>query len=180
LLSPFTSTDWNIPKHLAHFDWSTDASGHETVKVYPFDTTGDKSESWPASKPWFQATIQQTLLGRLLPLPFSTNLYSYLGVDATLVQPPLPQGNDSLGALTAGTPTWKATVPGQRSNKGRFVTFDLAQGEGDAVGTNAKGQRVNAVGDEVFDNFWPGLLRWTSGSKMEDATITFSDPVVYG
>lgn len=143
------------------------------MKVYPYDTTGDPQESFPASKPWFQTTFS---LGDLLGgLPFSTDVYKWVGINATLAQPPLPSAPPkvSYGGLP-GTDHWAATVPGQSSNNTSLGLFDLYQpDEGDAAG-NVNG--TNAVGDEYFENFWPGMLRYNIGIKMEDATITFGEP----
>lgn len=130
-------TNWNIPKHLARFDWIYGADGSASVKIYPYDTAGDASESRPSEKPFFQMTFAPLLpqnflnntLGTLLPgflpnglnlnptVPFTTDLYALLGIDATLVQPPVPQGNDSFGALGVGGPNWKSVVPGQFTGK---------------------------------------------------------------
>ncbi|KAK1982020.1 hypothetical protein LZ30DRAFT_591432 [Colletotrichum cereale] len=164
-------TNWNIPKHLARFDWTENESGETAVKVYPHDTTGDPSESKPAEKPWFQAKFKP-----LLPsvLPFSTDLYKLLGVNATLAQPPLPHGKTDLDEL-AGTNYWAATVPGQVTNHASLGVFDMNQEGGDveeSLGTNA-------VGDEYFPNFWPGLVRFLPGTKLEDTTITFSAPEIW-
>lgn len=161
--------NWNIPKHLAKFDWTYHPDGGVTVKVYPYDTTGDVTESTPAELPFFQTTFR-SLLGQL---PFTTELYDFLGINSTLAQPPLPQGQGIHGEL-AGTKDWKVTVPAQKSTKTTLGTFDMDQGEGDAVKDGK-----NAVGDEFYPNFWPGMLRFTLGMKMEEATITFSEPEIF-
>lgn len=160
---------WNIPKHLAKFDWTDNKDGSVTVKVYPYDTTGDETEATPAELPFFQTTFR-SLLGQI---PFTTELYDFLGVNSTLAQPPLPEGKGVHGEL-AGTKEWKATIPAQKSSKTTLGTFDMDQGEGDAVKDGK-----NAVGDEFYPNFWPNMLRYTLGMKMEDATITFSDPEIF-
>ncbi|GJC92510.1 hypothetical protein ColKHC_01336 [Colletotrichum higginsianum] len=165
------SGDWNIPKHLARFDWTESDLGKTTVKIYPYDTTGDPSESAPAEKPWFQTTFKPDLLGGL---PFSTDLYKILGLNATLAQPPLPHANSSHGEL-AGTDQWMATVPGQFTDNASLGLFDLDQGDGDVE----DGRDTNAVGDEYFPNFWPGLLRFTPGLVLANATITFSEPEIW-
>lgn len=164
--------DWNIPKHLARFDWSENSLGELTVKVYPHDTTDDPTEAKPAEKPWFQATWKLDLLGGL---PFSTDLYKILGVNTTLAQPPLPQKESHYGELP-GTNHWAATIPGQASKRASLGFLDLRQGDGDVV----EGQDTNIVGDEYYPNFWPGLLPLHPALKLENATITFSDPEIWG
>jgi hypothetical protein len=165
-------TDWNIPKHLARFDWTEKSNGETSVKIYPYDTTGDPTESAPAQKPWFQATFKPNLLSGL---PFTTDLYDILGVNTTLAQPPLPHADTKYHEIV-GTNHWAATVPGQRTNNAGIGFFDLDQGDGDVV----EGKTTNAVGDEHYPNFWPGLLRFHPAMKLKDATITFSDPEIWG
>lgn len=184
--------DWNLPKHVARFEWTSNLDGSEHVKVYPHDTTGDATESEPAVKPWFQASfsplLPENLLGNVLgalPLnlpdglrdgldlnpriPFSTDLYKLVGINATEVQPPIPARDDKYGVLASGGSLWKSSIPGQFSTQTSFGTFDLDQsgGDGEEEGTNA-------VGDEFYPNFWPGLLRTTVGLRQLDTTITFS------
>lgn len=162
-----STTDWNTPKHLARFDW-TESDCKTTVKVYPHDTTGDLHESFPASKPWFQTTFSLDLLR---DIPFTTDVYEWVGINATLAQPPMPYGPDaSLGELV-GTDFWAATVPGQVSDNASVGLFDLYQPDGGDAAGNSNG--TNAVGDEYFENFWPGMPRWTVGLKMDNATISF-------
>ncbi|ORY64302.1 uncharacterized protein BCR38DRAFT_369865 [Pseudomassariella vexata] len=162
--------NWNIPKHLAKFDW-TEKDGKTTVKVYPYDTTGNSEEAYPAELPFFQTTWKAQLLDNI---PFSTELYKWIGINATLAQPPLPAGNGSYGELP-GTNHWAATVPGQATDHATLGVFDMDQGAGDAVADD-----VNAVGDEYYENFWPGLLRFNLGIKLDNATITFSAPEIWG
>lgn len=166
-----TQPDWNIPKHLARFDWDEQENGDTTVKVYPYDTTGDETESKPATKPWFQATFKPDLP---IGLPFSAGLFDLFGANTTLAQPPLPH-KDSHYKELAGTDRWAATVPGQETLFAQLGVVDLYQGDGDRV----DGKDVNAVGDEVFPNFWPGLLPVHPAMKLTDATITFSDPEIW-
>ncbi|KAK8018927.1 hypothetical protein PG991_008117 [Apiospora marii] len=164
--------NWNIPKHLAKFDWTEDADGSTTVKVYPFDTTGDAREPGPAPKPFFQTTFSPLLGG----LPFSTDLYRWIGINATLAQPPLPGNPNAPHGELAGTDQWRAVVPGQASDRSSLGFFDLDQGAGDAVGQTGK----NAVGDEHFPNFWPGMPRVNLGLRMENAKISFGEPEIWG
>lgn len=72
--------NWNIPKHLARFVFSSPSSSNPqslTISVYPPDSTG--------SMPFFSATLTPF---RWIPaIPFSTR---YLPISTTLAQPPLP------------------------------------------------------------------------------------------
>ncbi|KAK8155744.1 hypothetical protein IWX90DRAFT_468000 [Phyllosticta citrichinensis] len=160
--------NWDIPKHLARFDWTDNADGSTTVKVFPYDTDGDEGEFKPAVKPWFQTTFAPTLVNNV---PFSTDLFGWLGVDTTLVQPPLPasHGNGSYGELP-GTDYWAKTVPDQSTDDATLGIFNMDQGDGDVVVNG-----TNAVGDEYYPNFWPNLPRLNLGLRMDNATITFSE-----
>lgn len=200
----FFQTDWNIPKHLARFDWTYEADGSTTVKVYPFDTTipNSEAEAFASEKPFFQMTFAPLLPENLLnntlssvtsllssggsssstngilpsllttltsnglnlnpSIPFTTDLYSLLGIDATLKQPPVPYGNDAFSALGFGGPTWKSVVPGQFTTQANLGTVDLDQSGTDGEGSPGE---VNAVGDEWYENFWPGLPRVNVGIR---------------
>ncbi|KAK8878755.1 Ras-related protein Rab-6A [Apiospora arundinis] len=168
--------NWNIPKHLAKFDWTESADGSTTVKVYPFDTVGGgpdaAREPGPAALPFFQTTFTPALGG----LPFSTDLYQWIGINATLAQPPLPGHADSAHGELAGTDRWRAVVPGQASARSSLGLFDMDQGRGDQVGDTGR----NAVGDEFFPNFWPNTPRLTLGLRMDNAKISFGEPEIWG
>ncbi|KAF3351313.1 hypothetical protein VD0002_g6464 [Verticillium dahliae] len=153
--------NWNIPKHLAAFDWQDHQDGSTTIKVYPHDTEPvSAAEASPSKTPFFQTTFRPTPF--VPSFPISMSLFKHLGVDATLVQPPLPQGQGSHGELP-GTDRWCAVAPDQSSRRSSIGWFDLRQ-------TDDQG---NVVGEH--ENFWPGFWRWHLGVKMEDAEIGFGE-----
>jgi hypothetical protein len=166
MLNSVPTTDWNIPKHLARFDWTSNDDGSTSVAIYPFDTTGDPEESYAASKPFFRATLSETLIG-VPPVDFGALIPD--GVPVTLGQPPLPAGNSSYGELV-GTDVWGETVLSLDKTTPGAVLADLDQGDGDVVA----GGDTNAVGDEFFQNFWPNLGRYNAAVKLGDFTIVFS------
>lgn len=95
--------------------------------------------------------------------PSSTRLLQWLGIDPTLVLPPVPQGEGSLGELP-GTDQWCKIVPVESSSSTTVGWFDLQQG------------KQNDGGDQQqHENFWPGLRRWNLGVRMDDAVIEFPD-----
>ncbi|KAG8414781.1 hypothetical protein J3459_009686 [Metarhizium acridum] len=154
--------NWNTPKHLARFDWSFGPNDSVTVKVYPHDTHGDASEARPSAVPFFQASYAPI---RFVPaFPFATSWVNYLGLDTTLVMPPLPRGAGSRGELP-GTDAWCSLAPDQYSRRTRLGWFDIAQR--DRAG-NPRGEHRN---------FWPGLRRWQLGLKMENADLRFDLPI---
>lgn len=159
--------NWNIPKHLAEFDWTDNDDGSTTVKLYPYDTTGDESESYPADKPFFQATIYPDV-DPGVSVNFSSPLIPE-GVPVRLTQAPLPAGNGSYGELP-GTDAWGNTVLALQDTTPGVAMVDMDQGAGDVV----DGENVNAVGDEYYPYFWPTLGQWNAAVKLEDFTIIFN------
>lgn len=86
----------------------------------------------------------------------------------------MPFGNSTYDELP-GTDNWAATEPNQVTKDASIGIIDLDQGDGDVE----KGHDTNAVGDEYFPNFWPGIPRLNIGTKLANATITFSAPKVW-
>ncbi|KAH7038289.1 uncharacterized protein B0I36DRAFT_346284 [Microdochium trichocladiopsis] len=166
-------SNWNIPKHLARFDWTSHPGGGESVKIYPYDTSGSLSsaiaqETGPSAKPFFSMTFAPTIP---VQIPFTTDVFGWLGMEATtLGHPPIPEGNGVYDELP-GTDFWAHTVFGLKGSKASLGLMDLRQAETDEVVSGR-----NAVGDEVFPNFWPGMPRWNVALKLTDAMISFSDP----
>jgi len=153
--------NWNIPKHLAAFDWKTNADGSTSVKVFPHDTSGDVKEASASATPLFQATFKP--IPYVPSFPLSLGIFKYMGVDPTLVQPPLPEGDGSQGELP-GTDRWCSISPGQSCRRASLGWFDIRQAD----------EKGNLVGEH--ENFWPGLGRWQIGLKMENSDVTFAEP----
>jgi len=172
--------NWNIPKHLARFDWTTGPNGSESVKIYPHDTTKPLDESGGASElPFFQATFIQPILLDLVQVPLSTAILNNLGgigLDPlTLASPPLPYGGGKYDELQ-GTTQWANTHFGVNGAWASVGTMDLYQGpKGDQVGDTG----VNGVGDEYYPNFWPNMPRFNIALKLRNAVVGFSAPELY-
>lgn len=158
------AADWNIPKHLARFEYNDLPDGSTKVKVYPHDTSDDVAETCASESPFFQATIQPLKWAPSFPL--SLNLLQYIGIDASLVQPPLPTGDGSQKELP-GTEHWSKVVPGQKTKRACVAWVDMCQ------------KHENEIPRVGYENFWPGLGRWQLGLKMEDADIEFGEPVYW-
>lgn len=145
---------------MARFQFDDLADGATRVRVYPHDTTGDTSESRPSDVPLFQATFKPM---RWVPsFPFSLSWLQYLGIDASLVHPPLPEGKGSQGELP-GTDRWCKVVPGESTKHASLAWADLSQ-------KDEQGKFATSV---AHDNFWPDLGRWQLAVKMEDSDIDF-------
>jgi hypothetical protein len=157
--------DWNIPKHLASFDWHHAADGTTTVKVFPHDISGSSAEAAASPTPFFQGSFKP--IPYVPSFPISTNLLKYVGLDATLAQPPLPEGPQASQGELPGTDRWCAIVPGQSTRRATVGWFDVQQENG-----GQDGSRDEKTGHA---NFWPGLGRWHIGVRMENSDIDFPE-----
>ncbi|KAK3393336.1 hypothetical protein B0H63DRAFT_457988 [Podospora didyma] len=153
---------WNIPKHLARFEWTTDpADGSQHVKVFPHDThvPYDATESTPNSKtPFFQCTIRQPV--RFIPsFPFSTRALAKLGINMAVAHPPLPEGKGTRYGELPGTMEW-SFLPEivQYSSRTSLVWIDVSQ----------KDEETGAEPEDGFENFWPGMRRWNLALELKD------------
>lgn len=154
------SPDWNIPKHLARFEFKDSADGATQIKIFPHDTGNDPTETTASATPFFQAKVQPL---RWVPsFTASAGWLKYAGLDISLVQPPLPEGKGSQNELP-GTDQWCKVVPGQASKNTCLAWMDMSQR--DQMG----------VLHAQNENFWPDMGRWQLGVRMEDAEIDFSE-----
>ena len=176
---PPPSLAWNIPKHLARFEFTSPTPGSTKVRVFPHDTTGDVLEASASSKAFFTATYSP--VSYLPYFPFSTSVGKYMGIDFNLVQPPLPAGKGSLGELP-GTGKWCKLLPIEYTKKACVGWFDLRQQEKGAdvkVADGESEQEEVAGAYSPFENWWPGIRRWNMGLKMEEATIEFGGEIYW-
>ncbi|MCJ1385718.1 hypothetical protein MMC17_008841 [Xylographa soralifera] len=172
--------NWNIPKHLARFSFTSLSPGTVKIEVFPNDTTGNSTESTASVRPFFTGIYSP--VSYIPRFPFSTRIAGYLGIDFNLVQPPLPEGNAKDGELP-GTTQWCKILPLQYSNKTSMTWVDLKQTVKSAKETPAKPQQGDTADTtehsngvySQFENWWPGLGRWQIGLKLEDAAIEFGE-----
>ncbi|KAJ3577232.1 hypothetical protein NPX13_g3339 [Xylaria arbuscula] len=176
--------DWNIPKHLARFEWVHTADGKTKVRVYPYDTAALSddgystiSESEPSDNVFFQATFQPMRWAPSFPLSFSW--LKYMGIDASLVQPPLPDGrqrDSSVGEELPGTRQWCQVLPGLSTRRATLGWIDMSQSSYD-VAHCSDGRDIKKGGNNEIKcaNFWPGLRRWNMGILMQNADINFEE-----
>lgn len=144
--------NWNIPKHLARFEFSSPP----TVKGQSPPSALDISVYPPSSfdnahptTPFFKAKLTPS---RYLPsVPLST---SWLPLSTILVQPPLPAGDD---LLLAGTDRWCTFAITAKTRKARLMAV-----------------RVDDV-DEPSSS-WPDVKPWSLGIWLEEATLDIPTP----
>jgi hypothetical protein len=88
----------------------------------------------------------------------------YLGVDVTLVQPPLPAGEtDEL----CGTDKWARTVPLVECKNARWAWVEAEQPEGG--------------GEEEIEvaSWWPKIKPWKVAMCLENSKLEFPVPDVW-
>lgn len=144
--------DWNIPKHLAHFVWEDLPNGATQVKVFPRDTDGGEAAAEPT--PLFKASFKT--IPFIPSFPMSTSWAKYVGLDLSLVQPPVPQG---VSEEIVGTNQWCKSIITQYSSRMHLGWFNISQRD------------EHGDSGALFENFWPGLGQWQLGVKMDNAAI---------
>lgn len=157
----FGLVDWNIPKHLARFDWFQEPNKSITVKVYPHDTGVDATESQPSPVPFFIASMKT--IPYVPSFPFSTSWLRYTGMSLRTVQPPLPQGSGGQEEI-AGTKTWRMLTPCVTGQKSDLITFDWSQHDRECSS------------DDCSKSFWPQLRGRSLGVRMLNATMFIGTP----
>ncbi|PSR80234.1 hypothetical protein BD289DRAFT_414644 [Coniella lustricola] len=163
--------NWNIPKHVARFEWSDlPNNGGTHVKVFSlpqphpndkttptFISSSSSSSSSPSpDQPLFQASFKP--IPYLPSFPLSTAWASSLGLmDLSLVNPPVPHGPRP---EQVGTNMWCKSLMVQSSPRTSVGWFDMKQPQ--SRDTAKEGQE---------ENFWPGLGRWRLGVRMDDVRL---------
>ena len=139
--------NWNIPKHLARFEFvlseprdptsvplewkvfdddaelgSTDPSSSEQETE---QRTKRKQKKQEAQQPFFAARFEH--IAYAPAFPFYSSWMKYLGLPVDLLQPPLPTGEPA--DLLLGTQDWKQSNPSIWSRRAKIVWVDTWQGE---------------------------------------------------
>ncbi|KAK5118005.1 hypothetical protein LTR62_004049 [Meristemomyces frigidus] len=145
--------NWNIPKHLARFEFSSPPLSKTasppkaiTVTVWPPADYKVRTEI-----PFFKATF--TPMSWTPSFPLST---SYLPISSHFVQPPLPSSDDD-PALT-GTETWKSYDVSSWSNRAKMVWVRSEQGR-----------------DVVARGWCPKFTPWSLGVVLLDAEMVVGE-----
>ncbi|GMK57390.1 hypothetical protein CspeluHIS016_0402240 [Cutaneotrichosporon spelunceum] len=164
-------TNWNIPKHLARFEFMEHPDGSADFKMYPLDPLDIAEPSASASasaSPLFQARFAP--IPYLPSMPLSTRPLSWL-VDLEIAQPPLPagptestpamlaaakeQGGDDTSEL-AGTDKWCRWTPHQYAPRASLGWMDLRQAGGGSI--------------------VPGAARWALAVRMPESEVVLGEP----
>lgn len=164
--------DWNIPKHIARFEFKQLSNGGVFISVFPLQSDISGVESKPSGTPFFQATYKD--IPYIPRFPSSTGLFKYVGLDLSLVQPPLPEGKGAPAELP-GTKNWCKISPAQHSSKTSLGWWDLQRRESTELEPLLSREDGGASTSGGYENWWPGIGRWRIGMKMEDATIIFPE-----
>ncbi|KAF1985275.1 hypothetical protein K402DRAFT_455246 [Aulographum hederae CBS 113979] len=171
--------NWNIPKHLARFSFTTTPDA-TTVKVFP---------PHQSSKAFFEVEISAF---KYLPaVPISTNWFKYVGIETRLAQPPLPASEASGDgrevtedertsgeAYLCGTKEWRVATP-EVSGKGACCWVTQQNGEGpDAHGETTpllSAGTSDQTSTKVENEWWPNYAPWKIGVWIEDGRVSFVD-----
>lgn len=100
-------------------------------------------------------------------MPFSTKTAPYIGLDAHLVQPPLPASGEAGKEELTGSEGWLKSLPYLYSPKARVMWVDVQQ----PAGTGSVSHDVEGV-----RKWWPTIKPWSIGLWLEDATIVMGKP----
>ncbi|KAF2104078.1 hypothetical protein NA57DRAFT_70289 [Rhizodiscina lignyota] len=179
--------NWNIPKHLAKFSYSTDPKTSTlSVKVSAPDAD---------AKPFFSVDLSMV---RYLPsFPFSTNIAKYFGVEMCMAQPPLPSGVKSPKLLRSdedptplcGTSEWRFAIPevwGKASlcwvnqTVPSKQTPNSAGQTSDGAEANETDRLLPQTDSENSGVGWPSYRPWPVGLWIEEGKINFQDAHVDG
>ncbi|KAI4161238.1 MAG: hypothetical protein LQ342_005029 [Letrouitia transgressa] len=149
--------NWNIPKHLARFEYTNSISSPPfSVSLFPHDDPSSNT-------PFFTASVAP--LGFWTPsFPFSSKFTKYLGLSNVLLQPPLPEGKDK--EIEPGTEEFLKTEGDIFSKSAKIVWFDMKQPGGGKKGDDGKDRK----------NWWPGLGRWHLGIWLKEAELNLGPP----
>lgn len=162
--------NWNIPKHLARFQFVDRADGTMSISVFPYQKNDSGVESAPGAVPFFAATYKNTPY--LPSFPTSTGVAKYLGLDLSIMQPSLPEGKGIYGELP-GTEGWCKILPLEYSSRTSLGWWDLGKKENDERTPLLEGEGDNRGKEGNDEHWWPGMGRWRVGMKMEDAMMEF-------
>ena len=173
--------NWNIPKHLARFEFTLSDPNDPTsmpvaVKVFNAPLSSEKNSGIQADlaeqRPFFTAKFQS--ISYLPAIPFHTSWMKYLGFPSQLLQPPLPAGEKD--DVEVGTDDWKLAKGDIGCRKMGFTWVDMRQeGTNDAKETSDLPRTTSAMGE---DNWWPGLRRWRLGMWAPNSVLELGKPEI--
>lgn len=162
--------NWNIPKHMARFEFTSVTGNTEQHRLLAGRDTGqeelrvDVFDDDPiANKPFFSATLTPIRLP--LPyIPFSSAWLTTFGVNPPLLQPPLPRGN---APEECETQVWKKSVAKLSGRKSSIMWCDMSLPQA------GEGETTFLPGDA--GKWW---AKWLIALKIEDAVLEIGEPEV--
>ncbi|KAI0339249.1 hypothetical protein BDW22DRAFT_1336398 [Trametopsis cervina] len=142
--------NWNICKHLAHFNFIP--SGATSPNALPYSRVEVSPPDAP-DRPFFVINLSATFIGSNARIPFNSAL-SPLSVE--IVCPPLPQSPDWTEDGRVGTDRWISITPAMKGKAGLFK----AKG----------GLEDGKMGDDVG---FPDIQPWTIGMWLNEFQLEF-------
>lgn len=100
-------------------------------------------------------------------MPLSTKIMPYVGLDAHLVQPPLPASEQAGEEELTGSNGWLKTLTYLYSPNTSLVWVDVQQPAG-------TGNPSHDIG--TTQGWWPTIKPWTIGLWLRDATLVVETP----
>jgi hypothetical protein len=163
--------NWNIPKHVARFEFTGLAGSAEQQRLLPGNEPEQQSafrvdvfrDNPSTERPFFSATLTPVRIP--LPyIPFSSTWLTTLGINPPLLQPPLPQGGSP---EECGTRSWKRSVAKLSGHKSSAMWCDIS--------LPREGERGRAFLPADAGKWW---AKWMIALKMEDAILEIGEPEV--
>ena len=163
--------NWNIPKHMARFEFSRLKDGSEHQPLLQPDKHDDpiRLEVYPyeevTNKPFFTATLTPSRI----PLPyisFSSTWLTRLGLNPPLLQPPLPAGQSP---EECSTHEWKESTAKLSCQKSSMMWCQMSLPQHD------KDARVVPFLPADANKWW---AKWLVSLKMENAILEIGSPDV--
>jgi len=177
--------NWNIPKHLARFEFSAPSTQKDhsppaslTVKVYP--PLSPSSAGGEAEKPFFEAML--TPWKYVPPFPLSTG---WLPLSTLVVQPPLPSASGLDSGLSSGLGSGVDAGSGSRSGPTLLEKAEEVKllcgtetWKSFEIGASTRKARMMSVRveSEPQSKWWPDVTPWSFGVWLENATLVIPVP----
>lgn len=175
--------NWNIPKHLARFEFSAPVTAEGeappeklTVKVFaPGSQEGD------GVQPFFACTLKPWTWVPAMPVNMK-----YVPLKMVHAQPPIPEPAGHKRAVEAELDDRVKIDPYDISAKNevavaagtdRWCSFDIGGKVARARGCWVEMLRSGTGGEEAAKYFPQGLSPWSFGGWMEDAVLEIEKPI---
>ncbi|OBZ71563.1 hypothetical protein A0H81_08915 [Grifola frondosa] len=161
--------NWNIPKELANFTFTSNPNDHRITEMRVFAATSYSPVTY-ATKPFFAVNIKSVMW----PFPAIPMNLKYSPVSMTLVQPPLDAAQDSSRPWLIGTSEWNMFTLVDYKGRVKPVRWEGAIEDDDAV------SRRRTRGKMANGKEFPDVTPYRVGIFWQDVTMKFLEGTVPG